>query len=155
MAAKKEFSLEESKVAQELNSLTNEEIVDRYFVKGSYGKEKGFLEEMEQGINLKTPDTNVPKFPLAKSIAGPNLNYFFSTISDTVAGYWVVEGYKLNVERIWQDFEDVLKEYRRETAAVSANRETMSQFIQKISNFFNYLLLTRAYLKEDGTTFGV
>ena len=156
MATKKpEFSLETSSVAQELNNLSNEELIERYFVKGGYTKENGILEEMQTGINLQKDDGTGPRFPLAKSIAGPNLNFFFSTVSDTVAGYWIVDGYKLNVEQIWEDFESVLKENRRKTASVSANRDTLSPFIQKISNFFNYLLLSRAYLKEDGTAFGV
>ncbi len=155
MAAKKEFSLENSKFAQELNNLTNEEIVDRYFVKGSYSKENSFDAEMEKSLNLISSGSNLPKFPLAKSIAGINLNHFFSTIRDAVNAYWITDGYKINAEKIWEDFESVLQEFKRETAAVSGNREVLSPFIQKISNFFNYLLLTRAYLKEDGDTYGV
>ena len=155
MAAKKEFSLENCVFAQELNNLTNEEIVDRYFIKGSYTKESSFDAEMEKSLNIVASGSNLPKFPLAKSIAGINLNHFFSTIRDAVNAYWITDGYKINAEKIWEDFESVLKEFKRETAAVSGNREVLSPFIQKIANFFNYLLLTRAYLKEDGDTYGV
>ena len=109
---KYQFISENSTTVAEIENLTDNQLVAKYFTKGKQNGED-WHDEFDYEINKELPNkNNQPKYPLCQSLVGSPLDYIANGIKFRVLPY-IPEGYKLKPSGILEDCEKMLNENKK------------------------------------------
>ncbi len=135
-----EYPFDETKsaLATEINSLSNQEIFERYFVASN--NKQDIMAEFNDLLEIRNvSDQTKKKYLLLNSlVTGNNLSYICTGIKSAATAY-MPKGYTLNTKQVFDDLEQLFNENKKVTRT-AALRDTDNKgahpYVRGILSFF-------------------
>lgn len=130
------FNKDLSAFARITKNKSNEEIFNRYFIKGS-------KEDFKKDIFTEL-DTNSDNYPLLCSLVGDNLSYILSKLKRTMNPY-IPTGYKINTKSLATDVEALLTENKAQVGRAVAQRKPNQYIVEVCGHMIEIMLRGLGY----------
>ena len=139
------FDVNKSTTAKYLDNLTDKEIFNRYFKKGTTTTNFGddLIEELNEWVDEKHLQR---KYPLMASLTGKCLDIVVSMLELKLPTALYPNGYVPNVPAITRDIEKILGEDVKalHEAVVASSNNKGTAYIYQLCDFFNDLISNRS-----------
>lgn len=156
------FTPEMSKRSLAIESLTNQQIFNRYIIKSL--SNSSFGDDFDDELNAKN-ENNDYKYRSIVSLLGDNVDYL-RTVLDIKVSPVLPEGYKLNMPNIFADVEMILEDNRSKVKEAIENQvrvnlekqknpnqkiNAVTPFVRQMVNYLSQKMLHSYILKDDNT----